>query len=62
MTDITKCKGSNEGQTSSVREKEIDCPLKENCYRYKAKGGEYQSYFMDIPYERGHCKYFWGIE
>ena len=47
MSDISKCKGTN-------------CPLKEKCYRYKAKESKYwQSYIVEVPYEDGKCKYFW---
>ena len=51
MADISKCKGTN-------------CPVKESCYRYTAKDGMRQSYFLDIPgkTEDGEftCEYFWG--
>jgi len=47
MADITKCEG-------------IDCPLKENCYRFTAKDNEYrQSYFMVTPIKNGECDQFW---
>lgn len=41
MADITiMCKGQKDG---------IECPLRENCYRYKAKSNNlWQSYFTDI--------------
>lgn len=43
------CKGDN-------------CPLKENCYRYKAEPDErLQSYFMEPPYKEGECKYLIAI-
>ena len=45
MPDITMCKGN-------------DCPLKENCYRYKAKPCEYQSYFMEAPYKDDDCSHY----
>lgn len=46
MADITMCKGTN-------------CPLKEKCYRYRAKVNPYsQSYFMEIPYKENRCEYF----
>ena len=49
MPDITMCKGDQ-------------CPLKETCYRYKAKPSMYQSYFVDIPLkEDGTCEYFMEI-
>lgn len=50
MADITKCKGGI-------------CPLKDNCYRYKAESDIMQSYFIDEPYVlRGdtyECDYYW---
>ena len=47
MPDITMCNGG-------------DCPLKETCYRYKAKPSEFQSYLAEIPYNAGAtmCEYF----
>ena len=48
MPDITMCKGN-------------DCPLKETCYRYKAKPCEYQSYFMEAPYKDDDCSHYWEI-
>ena len=49
MTDITKCKGE-------------DCPLRENCWRYKAPADDlYQSWFVDIPFEDGECEHYWEI-
>lgn len=39
MPDITMCSGGN-------------CPMKETCYRYKAKPSEFwQSYFTEIPFK-----------
>jgi len=49
MPDITMCSGK-------------DCPLKETCYRYKAKPDEYQSYFMEAPYNDGECNHYWEIK
>lgn len=49
--DITKCKG-------------INCPLKESCFRYTAKAGEFQqSYFTEVPYDKetGTCPTYWGV-
>lgn len=49
MPDITMCEGK-------------DCPLKENCYRFKAEPSEYrQSYFVEIPYnkEKKDCESLW---
>ena len=45
MADITKCDGN-------------DCPLKEDCFRFKVKPDEYQSYFVGIPFKDGKCEYF----
>jgi hypothetical protein len=48
MPDITMCEG-------------LECPLKENCYRYTATPNEHrQSYFAEIPYKDGKCEYHWG--
>ena len=49
MPDITMCSGK-------------DCPLKETCYRYKAKPDEYQSYFMEPPYKDGECNHYWEMD
>lgn len=51
MSDISICEGK-------------DCPLKENCYRYKAVPNPYrQSFFANIPYDlkEKKCEYFWEI-
>lgn len=46
MPDITMCKGGK-------------CPLKEDCYRYKAKPSPYrQTYFAKPPYKEDKCEYF----
>ena len=45
--DIAKCKGDG-------------CPVKERCYRFTAKAGVYQSYFVDVPIKDGKCDVFWG--
>lgn len=34
------------------------CPMKKDCYRYKAKPSMMQSYFLNPPIENGECKYF----
>lgn len=49
MADITMCKG-------------LDCPVKEDCYRFNAKADEYQAYFLEAPYnkEKKQCDYYWG--
>lgn len=41
-----------------------NCPLKEKCYRYKAKPTEWQSFFMAAPYnkETKNCDRYWEIE
>lgn len=49
-----------------------ECPVRETCYRFKAKPSEYQSYFSESPRldEReseskglieGSCSYYWKI-
>jgi len=52
--DITLCKGKG-------------CPVRENCYRYKAKPSDYQSYFVeDFPcrdsVNDGRYHYFWAVK
>lgn len=47
MPDITMCKGT-------------DCPFTESCYRFTAKPGEYQSYFVEPPVKDGKCIMYWG--
>lgn len=47
MADITKCFG-------------IDCPIKEQCYRFTAKADEYQTYFLNSPIKDGKCDMYWG--
>jgi hypothetical protein len=47
MSDITKCSGFN-------------CPLKDNCKRYNAIDGMWQSYFTEVPYKDGKCEMFLG--
>jgi hypothetical protein len=53
MADITKCKGTN-------------CELRTMCYRYTAKDGYVQYYFMTEPAEPNEsgkitkCDMFWG--
>ena len=52
-SDITACKG-------------IDCPInkRNKCYRFRIIPSEYQSYFIDTPYDGGtkSCEYFWRIK
>jgi hypothetical protein len=53
MADITKCKG-------------INCPVKDNCYRYTARdSGFYQSWFVDnnvgkMVDNKFSCDMYWG--
>jgi hypothetical protein len=47
MPDITMCMGTN-------------CPYKEGCYRFTAKPGDYQSYFMTPPFTKDGCEMYWG--
>lgn len=52
MADITKCKG-------------IDCPVADDCYRFKAKDGHYQSYFSELNVGevvdgKFKCNMYWG--
>ena len=49
MSDITKCSG-------------FLCPLKDNCYRYKAKDDVLQSYFTEQPYKDGKCEMFLSLK
>ena len=55
MADITKCKG-------------IDCPIKDNCYRYTAKDSEFlQAYFVDDNVgektdDGFECEYYWKVK
>lgn len=52
MPDITLCQSHN-------------CPMRETCYRYKAKPSEYQSYFVEPPYKmvegKIECDYYMEI-
>jgi hypothetical protein len=45
MADISKCDGTN-------------CPLKEDCFRFKVKADDYQSYLVGVPFKDGKCEYF----
>jgi hypothetical protein len=52
MADITMCSG-------------LRCPLKDTCYRFKAKANpEWQSYFERPPYDKktGKCELYWKVE
>jgi hypothetical protein len=59
MPDISMCMGSNGTETY--------CPLRQSCYRFKARPSEYrQSYFTDAPFiiepDGVSCEYFWKLE
>lgn len=49
MADITKCTGEG-------------CPIKLECYRYKAKDSDRQSYFVNPPYNHKQkgCDMLWN--
>lgn len=50
MPDITMCTGAR-------------CPLKETCYRYKAKPEkQMQSYFAEPPFKGTECECYWAYE
>lgn len=50
MPDITMCKDK-------------ECPLKNECYRYRAIPSEYrQSYFAESPRKADKCYHFWEIK
>lgn len=55
MPDITMCKGVIE-RAETEADINIDCPLKENCYKYTANpttlpdGRVIQSYWVGTPY------------
>lgn len=49
MSDITMCMGGN-------------CPLKKDCYRYRAIPSVKQSLFMIPPAKGNKCEYFWELE
>jgi len=48
MTDITKCGGKG-------------CKRKKTCYRYTAKAGMLQSYFLANPNQHNECEYYWEV-
>jgi hypothetical protein len=51
MPDIAMCQGV--GQASGKSTDIIDCPKKEECYRFKATPSEFrQAFFMYIPYDK----------
>lgn len=39
-----------------------DCPLKKDCYRYRATPSMLQSYFTIPPIQGSKCEYFWQLE
>ena len=47
MSEIAMCQGK-------------DCPIRETCFRYKAKPNLYQTYLKDSPYDKetGKCPTF----
>jgi hypothetical protein len=50
MPDITMCNWDN-------------CPMKDTCYRYKAKADKlWQVYFIDAPIRDLKCEYYWDME
>jgi hypothetical protein len=55
MADITKCKG-------------INCPVRDNCYRYTARDSEfYQSWFVDdnvgkLVDNNFSCDEYWEVK
>lgn len=40
---------------------DIYCELRKTCYRYNAKPGMYQSYFMNSPRDNDTCNYYWKM-
>ncbi len=48
MADITMCTG-------------VDCPRKNQCYRFTASKGVYQSYFLNVVYDKikDSCDEYW---
>lgn len=49
MPDITMCPGTN-------------CPMKKDCYRYKAIPSENQDHFFSAPNDGGKCTFFWKLK
>lgn len=49
MPDVSMCVGG-------------DCPLKKDCYRYRAIPYIRQNFFTIPPREGKECKYFWQLE
>jgi hypothetical protein len=45
---------------------EKKCPIKRKCYRHIAKPDKWQSYFVEVHFEKGlgksgKCEYFWDV-
>jgi hypothetical protein len=49
MSDITMCEG-------------INCPIREKCFRFRAKTNLVQHFFLKTPYEYSHCEKFISYE
>lgn len=49
MSDITMCEG-------------INCPIREKCYRFRAKTNLVQHFFLKTLYEYSHCEKFISYE
>jgi len=49
MSDITMCEG-------------INCPIREKCFRFRAKTNLVQHFFLKTPYEYSHCDKFISFE
>ena len=51
MPDISKCEGK-------------DCPIKENCYRFKAIPNPLWQSYSNFIYDKvkEKCEYFWEIK
>ena len=49
MSDITMCEG-------------INCPIREKCFRFRAKINLVQHFFIKTPYEYSHCDKFISYE
>ena len=39
-----------------------ECPLKDECLRYKAKPEKLQTYFTEVQYKNGKCEYYMTLE
>ena len=49
MSNITMCEG-------------INCPIREKCFRFRAKANLVQHFFIKTPYEYSHCDKFISYE